>query len=83
MHLARRALTLAEPTASTVTSIANDHGFAELGRFAVECRKLFGESPSATLLRPHDAAEPRAGILLARCRFFCIAPRAVKAKLCA
>ena len=55
MHLARRALVLAEPTSTTVTSIANDYGFGELGRFAVNYRLLFGESPSATLARHADA----------------------------
>jgi AraC-like DNA-binding protein len=51
MNLARPALTLADPTVTTVTVIANDHGFAELGRFAVAYRQLFGESRSATLRR--------------------------------
>jgi len=52
MNLVRRALAFAEPTANTVTTIANDYGFPELGRFAVSYRKLFGESPSVTLRRP-------------------------------
>jgi AraC-like DNA-binding protein len=51
MNLARRALTQADPARTTVTTVANDHGFAELGRFAVVYRKLFGESPSTTLRR--------------------------------
>jgi AraC-like DNA-binding protein len=54
MHLARRALALADGTSTTVTDIAMDHGFAELGRFAVSYRKLFGETPSVTLRRPPD-----------------------------
>jgi AraC-like DNA-binding protein len=54
MHLAQRALALADPAATTVTVIANDHGFGELGRFAVTYRKLFGEPPSATLRRKPD-----------------------------
>jgi AraC-like DNA-binding protein len=54
MSLARRALSRAGPAGKTVTQIATDHGFWELGRFAVEYRKLFGESPSATLRAPPD-----------------------------
>jgi AraC-like DNA-binding protein len=52
MHLARRALASADPTSRSVTGIATEHGFWELGRFSVAFRKLFGESPSATLRRP-------------------------------
>jgi AraC-like DNA-binding protein len=33
----------------TVTEIATGFGFLELGRFSVEYRKAFGESPSQTL----------------------------------
>jgi transcriptional regulator GlxA family with amidase domain len=51
MNLVRRVPTLADPTATTVTMIANDHGFGELGRFAVSYRKLYGESPPMTLRR--------------------------------
>jgi AraC-like DNA-binding protein len=51
MNLVKRALTSAHPAAETVTAIANDHGFSELGRFAAAYRTLYGESPSATLKR--------------------------------
>jgi AraC-like DNA-binding protein len=50
MHLARRAL-LRENSLATVTQIATDHGFWELGRFAVAYGALFGESPSESLHR--------------------------------
>jgi AraC-like DNA-binding protein len=54
MHLARRALVLADPTSSTVTQIATGLGFWELGRFSVEYRTLFGESPSVSLHHRSD-----------------------------
>jgi AraC-like DNA-binding protein len=49
MHQVRRALSLADPTKKTVTMIANEYGFWELGRFSVGYRALFGETPSTTL----------------------------------
>lgn len=49
MHLVRRALQRSDPSKITVTRIVTDHGFWELGRFAVAYRTLFGESPSDTL----------------------------------
>jgi AraC-like DNA-binding protein len=52
MHLARRALLCADPSKATVTEIATDHGFWELGRFSVAYRIMFGEAPSLTLKRP-------------------------------
>ena len=51
MHLARRALRLADAERTTVTEIASDYGFWELGRFSVAYRSLFGESPSTALRR--------------------------------
>jgi AraC-like DNA-binding protein len=48
---ARRALSSPVSTYATVTQIATDHGFVELGRFSVEYRRAFGEPPSATLRR--------------------------------
>jgi AraC-like DNA-binding protein len=54
MHLARRALLRADPLTTTVTRLATDHGFWELGRFSVTYRELFGEKPSATLQRPSN-----------------------------
>jgi AraC-like DNA-binding protein len=51
MHLARRSLIRGAAGATTVTEIATSCGFGELGRFAVSYRRLFGETPSATLRR--------------------------------
>jgi AraC-like DNA-binding protein len=57
---ARRALLSAEGTLAKVTEIAMSFGFAELGRFSVEYKKAFGESPSRTLYRtPHARGLPR------------------------
>ncbi len=57
MHLVRRALRIADAEKTTVTEIATDHGFWELGRFAVAYRSLFGEAPSAALRRPAEDSE--------------------------
>ena len=54
MHLVRRALLQAVSSTTTVTKIATDHGFWELGRFSVAYRALFDETPSETLRRPPD-----------------------------
>ena len=58
MDLVRRALLQAAPSTVTVTKIASDHGFWELGRFSTTYRTLFGETPSATLNRPPDHWPP-------------------------
>lgn len=47
----RRALLSSHDQDVTVTAIATGFGFAELGRFSVEFRKVFGESASTTLQR--------------------------------
>jgi len=64
MQQARRSLSLAAAAATTVTAIAADHGFWELGRFAGEYCGLFGELPSVTLRRAPDlpVKQPQANI---------------------
>ena len=54
MHMVRRALRIADAEKTTVTEIATNYGFWELGRFAVAYRLLFGEVPSAALRRPPE-----------------------------
>jgi transcriptional regulator GlxA family with amidase domain len=49
LHLAHRALRHASSGETSVTDIATRFGFWELGRFSVEYRSLFGETPSVTL----------------------------------
>jgi len=51
MHLARQGLFAADPFVSTVTDVATQYGFWQLGRFAGEYKSLFGELPSVTLAR--------------------------------
>jgi AraC-like DNA-binding protein len=55
MHEARLALLQPHSSATTVTLVAMQYGFLELGRFSVEYRSAFGESPSATLRRSSPA----------------------------
>jgi AraC-like DNA-binding protein len=54
IYLARRALIQAVPGTVTVTAVATEFGFWELGRFSTEYRALFGETPFVTLRRPPE-----------------------------
>ena len=54
MHLVRASLFRSDAREASVTRIATDHGFCELGRFSVAYRTLFGETPSETLRRPAE-----------------------------
>jgi len=49
LNLVRRELINTGPDTSTVTEVAGRWGYSELGRFAVEYKRLFCESPSTTL----------------------------------
>ncbi|WP_067473721.1 AraC family transcriptional regulator [Nocardia amamiensis] len=52
LNRAREALAAADPTSGvSVTDVALNWGFMHLGRFSVEYRRRFGESPSQTLRR--------------------------------
>jgi AraC-like DNA-binding protein len=53
MQLAKQALRKGDASTTSVTDIACGLGFWNFGRFAVEYRKLFGESPSTTLGNPY------------------------------
>jgi AraC-like DNA-binding protein len=62
MHLAHQRLLAVGPGEATVTEIAMQYGFWELGRFAVEYRRIFGERPSATLRAP-SPGPPRSNLV--------------------
>jgi hypothetical protein len=62
MHQARCALLEADPQTTTVTDVVTDNGFWGLGRFAVEYRRLFDESPSTSLNRTPRTQQHVAGI---------------------
>ncbi len=49
LHAARRCLLHADPSITSVTDIATENGFFELGRFAGKYHAYFGELPSETL----------------------------------
>ena len=49
LHKVRHELHTNEAEITSVTEAAAQWGFTELGRFAVEYKQLFGESPSVTL----------------------------------
>jgi len=45
----RARLMETDPAETSVTNVALDHGFFELGRFSVQYRRMFGETPAQTL----------------------------------
>jgi transcriptional regulator GlxA family with amidase domain len=49
LQAVRRALSDSAPYSNTVTTIATEFGFNELGRFAAIYKETFGEVPSETL----------------------------------
>ena len=58
LDAAHRDLLTANPVECSVTETALRHGFAHLGRFSVEFRRRFGESPSVTLAARADRKTP-------------------------
>jgi transcriptional regulator GlxA family with amidase domain len=58
----RRTLLHADPEILTVGQVAGQFGFRQLGRFAGDYRRMFGELPSATLRRHRPRLSHTKGI---------------------
>jgi AraC-like DNA-binding protein len=58
LNAVRHLLAQAHPSRQTVTDVALEMGFTELGRFAQRYRDFFGENPSQTLQRPRRIITP-------------------------
>jgi AraC-like DNA-binding protein len=52
MNSVRRQLMVSDPCDTSVSTVAQDNGFAHLGRFAGKYREFFSELPSETLRSP-------------------------------
>jgi AraC-like DNA-binding protein len=57
MQRAHRALRHENPDIASVSAVARQYGFRDLGRFARNYRAPYGESPSATLRRRFGTAD--------------------------
>ena len=64
LHQVRRALRRADADLNTVHSVANRFGIWHMGRFAVEYRRLFGESPLETLKEVRSRVTSKGSLLL-------------------
>jgi transcriptional regulator GlxA family with amidase domain len=54
LSLIHRVLARGDPLTTSVSDVAMENGFFELGRFAHYYRKLFDENPSETLKKPRE-----------------------------
>jgi AraC-like DNA-binding protein len=59
LNTVRAALEQADPSTASVSEIARNNQFVELGRFAANYRTVFGELPSLTLKRQATARKLR------------------------
>ena len=57
LRKANMLLQHAEPSTTTVCSVARECGFAHMGQFSLDYKRLFGESPSDTLHQSQTGEE--------------------------
>ncbi|WP_428356624.1 hypothetical protein [Methyloprofundus sp.] len=59
MHNVHSELLGSDAESTTITKVATHWGFTELGRFAVDYKQFYGESPSLTLKRRKASPKKR------------------------
>jgi len=64
LEAAYRDLLSTEPSAKSVTDVASDYNFSHMGKFAIEYKQAFGESPPVTQAsnKPRGR-KPRGGVV--------------------
>ena len=56
LEAVRRSLLDSDPLGSTVSGVASEYGFRQMGRFSADYRRVCGELPSVTLRRFRQSA---------------------------
>ena len=59
MHSVYSELLVSDAESTTITKVTAHWGYTELGRFAVDYKQFFGESPSLTLKRLKASPEKK------------------------
>lgn len=62
LEAVRLSLLDSDPLGGTVSGVASEYGFRQLGRFSAEYRKVYGELPSVTLRRHRNRLSDKKGL---------------------
>jgi AraC-like DNA-binding protein len=62
LEAVRRSLLDSDPLSGTVSGVASEYGFRQLGRFSADYRKVYGELPSVTLRRHRHRLSDQKGL---------------------
>ncbi len=62
LEAVRRSLLDSDPLGSTVSGVASEYGFRQMGRFSADYRKVYGELPSVTLRRHRHRLSDKKGL---------------------